>query len=100
MPCIYYGDEFGATGIKEDRAGGDDAVRPSLDDLSPIADGSGPLTELHREFIEWRRARPWLTQAALEIDAVDNQALRYHVTGEGGRVDVVVRPDGYELTEG
>lgn len=28
IPAIYAGDEFGATGVKEERAGGDDAVRP------------------------------------------------------------------------
>jgi cyclomaltodextrinase / maltogenic alpha-amylase / neopullulanase len=29
MPCIYYGDEA-YVAFKEDRAGGDDAIRPAL----------------------------------------------------------------------
>lgn len=30
MPAVYYGDEYGLTGLKEERAGGDDAIRPEL----------------------------------------------------------------------
>ena len=32
VQTVYYGDEFGVRGVKEDRAGGDDAVRPELPD--------------------------------------------------------------------
>ena len=28
IPTVYAGDEFGATGVKEERAGGDDVIRP------------------------------------------------------------------------
>ena len=31
-PSIYYGDEQAFTGIKEERVGGDDAIRPALPD--------------------------------------------------------------------
>jgi len=47
IPTVYAGDEFGATGIKEERAGGDDAIRPwfpgSPDEVVTVAsspDGS------------------------------------------------------------
>ena len=30
IPAVYAGDEFGAIGVKEERAGGDDAVRPAF----------------------------------------------------------------------
>ena len=30
VPSVYYGDEFGLEGVKQDRPGGDDAVRPEL----------------------------------------------------------------------
>ena len=30
VPSVYYGDEQGFRGLKEDRAGGDDAIRPAF----------------------------------------------------------------------
>lgn len=39
IPSIYYGDEQGFTGIKEERTGGDDAIRPAFPDTpSELAD--------------------------------------------------------------
>ena len=39
-PSVYYGDEQAFRGVKEDRAGGDDAIRPQFPaepaDLSPL----------------------------------------------------------------
>ncbi len=63
-PTVYAGDEQGLRGIKEDRAGGDDAVRPEFPEtpagLSP--DGHG-LFALHRDLARLRRANPWLHRA-------------------------------------
>ncbi len=99
IPCGYYGDELDAVGIKEDRVGGDDAVRPQL---SSLAIGASPgSVRLHRELIGFRRERPWLTTAVLTVDEVTNDGLRYRCRGAGDReviaVTLTVRPDGYEI---
>jgi cyclomaltodextrinase len=95
VPCVYYGDELGATGVKVHGAGGDDAIRPPLSSLDRSS--AGELQRVHRELIGWRRARPWLTTATVTLDEVTNAGLRYTVQGAGERVRVAVRPDGYDL---
>ena len=42
VPTVYYGDEFGLRGVKEDRAGGDDAVRPPLPESDAAARARTP----------------------------------------------------------
>jgi len=56
VPTVYYGDEFGLRGIKEDRAGGDDAVRPRLPgSADPPGPDAAAITDLHRLLIGVRR---------------------------------------------
>ncbi len=72
-PCIYYGDEQGFHGVKEERAGGDDAVRPAFpdgpSDLSPLGQ---PVLDLHRRLISVRRRHPWLHRARTTAEHVTN----------------------------
>ena len=80
-PTIYYGDERGFRGVKEDRAGGDDAIRPPFPaapvDLGP----SGRSTyQLHQELIGLRRQHSWLHTARTEVVALTNQQLVYNTT--------------------
>jgi glycosidase len=76
IPSIYYGDEIGLHAIKEDRAGGDDAIRPELpatpEDLQPEVPG---LRDLHKTFISIRRRHPWLVDAELTVADVSNGSL-------------------------
>lgn len=63
-PSIYAGDEQGFRAVKEDRAGGDDAVRPAF----PASPADLPLEgwptyRLHQELIAVRRRHPWLARA-------------------------------------
>lgn len=76
IPALYAGDEFGATGVKEDRPGGDDAVRPSFPDdpadapaaLSVLRPEAAPrILEAHRRLLALRRREPWLAQAHVEV---------------------------------
>ncbi|HUP84169.1 MAG TPA: alpha-amylase family glycosyl hydrolase [Acidimicrobiales bacterium] len=87
--CVYYGDEWGALGEKSDGAGGDDAIRPRLDDLRRDVD----LEDVHRRLIAFRRDRPWLTDGVLEIGAVANERLEVVVTGESGRRSIAATLD-------
>src|SRR3954454_7514098 len=64
VPTLYYGDERGLTGVKEDRAGGDDAVRPAYPPAPDVPDGpAGVVEELHRRLIGVRRRNPRLVDA-------------------------------------
>jgi cyclomaltodextrinase / maltogenic alpha-amylase / neopullulanase len=64
-PVVYAGDEFAFRGVKEDRAGGDDAVRPPFPDGGP--DGlllpDERTHRLHQDLIGLRRRHPWLHRA-------------------------------------
>jgi glycosidase len=79
-PSIYYGDEQGYRGIKEDRAGGDDDVRPLFpatpEDLSLVG---RPVYELHQQLIGVRRRHPWLHRATSEVLQLSNEVLVYRV---------------------
>lgn len=44
-PSVYYGDEFGLRGVKEERVGGADTLLVSLN-LGDIALASRPMTEV------------------------------------------------------
>jgi len=73
---VYAGDEQGFRGVKEERVGGDDAIRPAFPaapcDLAP--DG-WPLYREHQRLIGLRRRYPWLADARLEVVHVENERL-------------------------
>lgn len=97
IPCLYYGDELGLTGIKEERLGGDDAIRPELP-ASPaeVEDVNQGVLELYRRLIGLRRRTPWLTDAVLTTSDVTNTYLRITArprsgsAAEGGPLTLVL----------
>ena len=89
-PGIYYGDEFGVEGHKEEREGGDDAIRPPLSELPSGADDPTGLLQLHRDLLGLRRVRPWLDTGSLEVLDVSNDHLRYRVTGDDRALAVIL----------
>jgi hypothetical protein len=102
-PSIYAGDEQGFRGVKEQRAGGDDAVRPP----SPTPQGSSPLGwgvyRLHQRLIGVRRRHPWLhhtratplhltnTPGAAHLHQVNHQDVRVRLDAHGWAV-LTARP--------
>lgn len=96
IPSVYYGDEVGMTGLKEDRLGGDDAVRPALP-AGPEGlgvDGEGAvLLDAHRALIAIRRRHPWLTTSRLDVAELTNTRLRYRSQGEDGHLEVELMLD-------
>lgn len=77
IPAIYAGDEYGAVGVKEDRPGGDDAVRPRFPDdpshapgdLAVLSREAAPrILEVHRRLLGLRRRLPWLVDAHIEVE--------------------------------
>lgn len=77
VPSIYYGDEQGYVGVKQERFGGDDDVRPKFPDspaeLSTLGE---PTYRLHQALIALRRRNPWLLDARTEAVKAGKQALR------------------------
>ncbi len=78
VPSIYAGDELGYRGVKEERAGGDDAVRPEFGAPPIPLDAAGRDTwNLHQYLIGLRRRNPWLHEAKTTALQVDNRGYAY-----------------------
>ncbi len=78
IPSVYAGDELGYLGIKEDRAGGDDAVRPEFTSPPEGLDGAGrDIFNLHCYLIGLRRRHPWLYEARTRALRVENRSYVY-----------------------
>jgi cyclomaltodextrinase len=96
VPTLYYGDEWALEGVKEDRAGGDDAVRPAFpatpDDADPADDPQrAAIADLHRELIGLRRRHPWLVDAQpAEPDVLRNELLAVRLCGDGQQLALVL----------
>lgn len=92
-PAIYYGDEEGWQAVKEERLGGDDAIRPELP-ASPaeLGDAGAGARHLHQELIALRRRLPWLHDASYETLHLDNTVMALRIRErEGAAWDV---PEG------
>ncbi|WP_250444697.1 alpha-amylase family protein [Actinotalea sp. C106] len=84
-PTVYAGDEQGMEGIKEERVGGDDAVRPTFPpEPTELAPGGWEVYSLHRELIALRRRHPWLHRARAEVLTCTNTRLVYRVSDPDG----------------
>jgi glycosidase len=84
VPSVYYGDEQGFRGLKEDREGGDDAIRPAFP-ASPaglLPDG-WRYYRLHQRLIGFRRRHPWLVRARTSREHLEASALALRLRGEG-----------------
>ena len=78
VPTIYAGDELGYRGIKEERVGGDDAVRPEFG--SPpdhLDEASREVLTLHQYLVGLRRRHPWLHDATTSALYLQNTGYLY-----------------------
>jgi cyclomaltodextrinase len=93
-PSVYAGDEQAFTGVKEDRAGGDDAVRPPFPatpaQLAPFGE---PTHRLHQELIGLRRRHRWLHRARTTPLHLANRQLSYASAADGQRLVVALNLD-------
>ncbi|MCC2313706.1 alpha-amylase family protein [Cellulomonas xiejunii] len=85
VPSVYYGDELGWTAPKEEREGGDDAVRPALP-ASPddLGDDERQVLHVHQALIALRRRHPWLHAARTTTDELTNTRYRFTSTSADG----------------
>ncbi|BCQ08996.1 alpha-amylase [Mycobacterium heckeshornense] len=78
VPSVYAGDEFGYQGVKEERLGGDDAVRPEFGSPPlPVDERGAQLWTLHQHLIGLRRRYPWLHAASTATLRLDNRQYVY-----------------------
>ncbi len=109
VPSIYAGDEWGFLGVKDERPGGDDAVRPAFPaspaGLSP--DGAA-IFRAHQDLVGLRRRHPWLVRARTRPLGLTNtryvyeasdgdDALTVELDVTGAPTARVVAPDGTVL---
>jgi cyclomaltodextrinase len=92
VPTVYYGDEWALRGVKEDREGGDDAVRPAFPPVPEPPTGEAAATEeLHRRLIAVRRRNPWLAGATIdEPETLTNDVLAFRLTAGNDCLGVVL----------
>ncbi|GAB3914107.1 alpha-amylase [Microlunatus endophyticus] len=91
---IYAGDEQGFTGIKEERLGGDDAIRPEFPETPAQLAGWGEtIYRAHQDLIGLRRRHPWLVSARTTTLSQDNVRLSYRATASDGHDHLDVEID-------
>jgi cyclomaltodextrinase len=71
-PSVWAGDEYGWTGVKEERLGGDDAVRP---EFPPVPPEPTALTHTYEALIALRRRHPWLHRAHTDVVHLENTVV-------------------------
>ena len=90
-PNVYYGDEQAFRGIKENRAGGDDAVRPPFPATSEgLAPFGWSTYRLHQDLIGLRRRHAWLHRAETRVLHLSNTRLVYEVVDDPHRIVVAL----------
>ena len=97
-PTVYYGDEQAFRGVKEDRAGGDDAVRPAFPSGRDGLPAEGwPTYRLHQELIGLRRRHPWLHRARTRQLMLTNTQFVYESACGAERIVVALNLDDRPL---
>lgn len=84
IPSIYSGDERGLRGVKEERIGGDDAIRPEFP-ADPAEWPRGKAYRTHQEVIAFRRRHPWLVSARIRPVDLTNTAVLLLAEGTEGQ---------------
>lgn len=89
IPSVYAGDESAYRGVKEERFGGDDAVRPEFSSpLMGVDEYGHDIYRLHQYLIGLRRRHPWLHTARTTKLRLANRQYVYQ-TRNGADVLVV-----------
>ncbi|GEB96345.1 alpha-amylase family glycosyl hydrolase [Microbacterium lacticum] len=92
-PTVYAGDEWGFRGVKEEREGGDDAIRPVFPVEGPEALPGRDLyvTALYVELLGLRRRHPWLHRATTsEPRYLTNEHLEFDVVFDDQRLTIAL----------
>jgi cyclomaltodextrinase / maltogenic alpha-amylase / neopullulanase len=94
VPSIYAGDEWGYQGVKEERFGGDDAVRPEFPSRPEESEHLGhDVFRLHQHLIGLRRRNPWLHTAQTTSLRLTNKHYVYRSSSDEGSLVVALNLD-------
>ena len=98
IPSVYYGDEQAFRGVKENRAGGDDEIRPAFP-ASPaeLAPDGWPTYRLHQRLIGFRRRHPWLARARTTTQHLTNEAVAFRSAADGAEIVVLLNAGDSEF---
>ena len=97
-PSIYAGDEWAYRGVKEERFGGDDAVRPEFPQNPGDSEHLGHDTfRLHQHLIGLRRRHPWLHAARTLPLHLANDQYVYRTSSPEGSLVVALNLDDSPL---
>ena len=109
VPSVYAGDEWGLTGVKEERVGGDDAIRPAFPDSPAQLPPEGArIFRAHQDLVGLRPRHPWIVRARTSATTLTNTRYVYEARGDGEMLTVeldvtedprarVAAPDGHVL---
>lgn len=97
VPSVYYGDELGYLGNKEEKLGGDDAIRPAFaEHPEPLHGDSESMFRLYQQLVGIRRNNAWLTTAHTSATHVENRNYSYDsiARDDSQRIHVDISLDG------
>ncbi|OBH51959.1 alpha-amylase family protein [Mycobacterium sp. E2479] len=98
VPSVYAGDELGFQGLKEERFGGDDAVRPEFGSPPMQLDDRGvEIWRLHQYLVRLRRRYPWLHAASTTARLLKNRHYVYETRNGDDALLVVLNIDDEPL---
>ncbi len=98
-PTIYAGDEYALHGVKEHRAGGDDAIRPEFPThgAAGLTIGDQTIYRQHRRLLGLRRRHPWLHHATSTTLHLNNQQYVIRVEHDTNHLDVALNLADHSL---
>jgi glycosidase len=97
-PSVYAGDEWAYRGVKEERFGGDDAVRPEFPSRPTESEHLGhDAFRLHQHLIGLRRRHPWLHDARTSALHLTNSQYIYRTSSDEGSLVVALNVDDAPL---
>ncbi len=101
VPSVYAGDELGFRGVKEERYGGDDAVRPEFGSppVELVASGA-KVWALHQYLVGLRRRHPWLHAASTTALRLGNRHYVYETRSGDDALLVALNVDDEPLRRG
>ncbi|GAA2523574.1 alpha-amylase family protein [Rarobacter incanus] len=78
VPSLYAGDEQGFTGLKQEREGGDDDIRPPFPQSpAQLSDLGARTHRAYQDLIAIRRRNPWLHTARTQTTELTNTTIVY-----------------------
>ncbi|MFT4295789.1 MAG: alpha-amylase family protein [Micropruina sp.] len=91
-PTVYAGDEYAFRAVKEERVGGDDAIRPEFPPGGPadLSAADPAIYRLHQQLIGLRRRHPWLHRAVSSTLQLANEQYLLRVEHGADHLDLAL----------